>query len=462
MEDNINASLAISDILIDAINKKYDSIRDLNSIKVNISEEGFDDMNPVIDSIIEEENNHIGKLQQLVDLLTGGEENIAEGKEETIEIIDNNDEFTESIITMKKKLKLQENFNNVIDDVQAVADPVFVGANEEHDDNKKNFENTIKNNEKEAKETVPKEGETGKKVTSPALKKMKLSEKLFDEDLDYDIYSDFNADIYNALADTIFSYQDKGVTRNDIERAIEWFETHFFEDEFEEPPKMNHLTGVHENMDESSLHENFKSFEIGDVVEVPFHDGQEGKVVDIKGDQVYVEWDDGKNPVHRDSFYKSDFKNTEITNESLPVKIAKEQLKRFNEGKMPEGWTAGAYITKLYEKKHITEEEKDDLKEWFLNEGTVSRSSLKGKKDLSQVENSMTKVLTDNIDSVNKSKTVDELFNTVSEIFKNNNIDTKASNRLLMNIKKNRSLSGAQSVVFNSILDGGNNGVIKL
>ena len=337
MEDNMNAALAISDILMDAINKKYDSVRDLNSIKVNISEEGFDDMNPVIDSIIEEENNHIGKLQQLVDLLSGGEEEIAEGKEETIEMIDNSDEFMESMTTMKKKLILSENFDNVIDDVQAVADPVFVGANEEHDENKKKYEDAIKENEKEAKETIPKEGDTGKKVTSPELKKMKLSEKLFEglnpdfaqscaddvseyimtefvdlsnseirevlkyvvkhfsgpdleESLDLDTYSEFNSAIYNAVADIIYEYQDQGITKSDIETALEWFELHFFDDnDIEENPKINHMTGVHENLEES-----------------------------------------------------------------LPVKIAKEQLSILNEGKMPSDFNVDTYLEALTEKKHIT------------------------------------------------------------------------------------------------------------
>lgn len=177
----MNATVGVIDILIDAINKKYDYIRDLNSLNVTIADENFEDMIPVIDSIIDDENNHIGKLQQLVDLLSDSDENIEEGKQDVIEIIDNSDEFVESITSMKKKLILSENFDNVIDDVQAVADPVFVGANEEHDDNKKKYEDAMKENEKTALETVPKEEETGKKITSKSLKSMHLSEDLFSD-----------------------------------------------------------------------------------------------------------------------------------------------------------------------------------------------------------------------------------------------------------------------------------------
>lgn len=54
---------------------------------------------------------------------------------------------------------------------------------QDHDDAIKAYEDAIKENEKNALETVPKEGETGKKVTSKALKAMKLSEELFEEGL---------------------------------------------------------------------------------------------------------------------------------------------------------------------------------------------------------------------------------------------------------------------------------------
>lgn len=301
----MDSALAISDILIDSINKKYDSIRDLNSIKVNISDEGFDDMNPVIDSIIEEENNHIGKLQQLVDLLTGGEEEIAEGKEETIDMIDNSDEFMESMTTMKKKLVLNENFDNVIDDIQAVQDNVFVKANKEHDENKKNYEEVMKNNEKEAKETIPKEGETGKKVTSKALKAMKLSEAMFDLAQSrpgmtraFELIDDYGADPSEML-DELIRYLPDDMVREFVEYYGEEYLGLFEEEEFED-----------EEVDEEPVVEQFE--------------------------------------------------------ESLQFKIAKEQMTRFAEGKMPSGWTVNAYLEKLTEKNHISESDAKSLKEWFI------------------------------------------------------------------------------------------------
>ena len=60
------------------------------------------------------------------------------------------------------------------------------------------------------------------------------------EDLQENDYSDFKAAIYNALTDVVFFYQNQQnlpVSKADIEKAIEWFEVHFFDDEFEESLK---------------------------------------------------------------------------------------------------------------------------------------------------------------------------------------------------------------------------------
>ena len=39
------------------------------------------------------------------------------------------------------------------------------------------------------------------------------------------------SDVYNMLAEYMFTHV--GTTREDMERAIEWFETHFWDDEYE-------------------------------------------------------------------------------------------------------------------------------------------------------------------------------------------------------------------------------------
>lgn len=286
----MNSAIGITDILIDAINKKYDSVRDLNSLNVNLKEENYEAMIPVIDSIIEDENNNIGKLQQLIDLLSNSEEDIEEGKQETIEIIDQSDEFVESITSMKKKLILSENFDNVIDDVQAVADPVFVGANEEHDENKKKYEDAMEENKKAAEDTVPDEEDTGKEVKSKELKAMHLSEDLF----------------------TDYSMARPGTTK------------------------------VLDLVDEG----------VADPKEVL------DELVRYLPDNMVKEFID---------YYAENFLGIfeEDLNESIQCAIAKEQMKRFNEGKMPKNWDVDTYLKRLTEKKHITKKEAKSLKEWY-------------------------------------------------------------------------------------------------
>lgn len=52
--------------------------------------------------------------------------------------------------------------------------------------------------------------------------------------------------------------------------------------------------------------------------------------------------------------------------ESLKFKIAKEQIKRYNEGKMSSNWDPKKYLSSLVEHRHITQEESKILVETFL------------------------------------------------------------------------------------------------
>ena len=51
--------------------------------------------------------------------------------------------------------------------------------------------------------------------------------------------------------------------------------------------------------------------------------------------------------------------------ESIQTKIAKEQIKRFTEGKMPKDWSVEKFLEKLTEKKHINNREATMLREWY-------------------------------------------------------------------------------------------------
>lgn len=60
------------------------------------------------------------------------------------------------------------------------------------------------------------------------------------------------------------------------------------------------------------------------------------------------------------------FDDDSIVAESLKFQIAKEQLKRFNEGKMPKDWSPNKYLENLVKRNHLTEEQKNVLTEAFL------------------------------------------------------------------------------------------------
>ena len=45
--------------------------------------------------------------------------------------------------------------------------------------------------------------------------------------------TDLRGEVYNALADIMFRRAGE-VTKEDMEQAMEWFQTHFWDDEYEE------------------------------------------------------------------------------------------------------------------------------------------------------------------------------------------------------------------------------------
>lgn len=371
---DINVVTGISDIIIDSINKKWDNIRDFNSIIVNLNEEGYEDLVPVIQSILEDENKNVGKLQQLVELISPNAKSIDDGKQEAIDELDNSEIKVE-------EMKLDENFPNVPEKIQTNVDPVFGKAVEDKEKDDKEAEDALKENEKLAKETIPKEGDTGKKVTSPALKAMHLSESLFDEDLDFDDYSDFNSDIYNAIAEVMFNFKEKGATRKDVEHALEWFDTHFWDADWEEyNESLNEAFGDKKAVLEKQLIKFLSKKEFENKIKISDEDKREFISRTLKvlakafAKDEHISGEEIGDLVTR--LFKLSFtRDGDLMTESVKFDIAKEQIKRFKEGKMPKDWTPKAYVQDLIKRNHITKEEGEKLLSENLNE------------DLNSVEN---------------------------------------------------------------------------
>ena len=82
-------------------------------------------------------------------------------------------------------------------------------------------------------------------------------------------------------------------------------------------------------------------------------------------------------------------------------------------------------------------------------------------KDLSTVKGSMTKILQDNREKIDACGSAKEVHDTVAGLLAEAGLDTPATRRLLLTLKKQRGLTGALQAVYNSILKGSDLGVIK-
>lgn len=356
--EDTQVNSGVVDILIDFINKKWDNIRDLNSIIVTLQGEGYDDMCPVVETILEDENTSIGKLQQLIELVSPSTQSIEDGKQQAISELDG-----ESIITveslkedkMSSKKSMKENFNNVPDDIQTCVDSTFKKSNEEHDLNKEKYEDAMEQNKKFAEETVPKEGETGKKITSKALKQMHLNENLFEEWVEDTPFK------IESVGNGIYKLSQNGIINDRL--SIE-------ADSKEEAKQILLANG-------------WKESELTEEIDKPvrYSDGKTGKwwyftthgvqpgsipkdlnVLDIidTDNGTYVALDGILNTSELKQYGMKE-KWPEGLEESLKYQVAKEQLARFNEGKMPQDWKPEHYIKKLVEKKHLSKEEGERL-----------------------------------------------------------------------------------------------------
>lgn len=112
---------AVSDILMTAINKRYELISDMQSISITMQDEGYEDMAEVISSIISEDESAIGKLQELIEILRPSlAMEIEGGKEEASELMDGT--FLEGLRNESnikkgvKKIEQNDELNEDVDD----------------------------------------------------------------------------------------------------------------------------------------------------------------------------------------------------------------------------------------------------------------------------------------------------------------------------------------------------------
>ena len=125
---------------------------------------------------------------------------------------------------------------------------------------------------------------------------------------------------------------------------------------------------------------------------------------------------------------------------------------------------AGLWRVKDSEGKYLDAEFSTDVEAEEYIDSMTEAVAVKAKDtvrtDLSKVKGSMTNTLTAHKDEIATATSVKELVMNLKDWFKADGIDTPASNRLIMNVMKQRDLVNAQYTVYNSILAGSGDKVI--
>lgn len=82
--------IGVSNLLINAINDEWETIASYNDIIANL--QNHEDMIPVIQDIVAEENKHVGQLQKILLQISPNVSNILQGEEEASQQMETNEE----------------------------------------------------------------------------------------------------------------------------------------------------------------------------------------------------------------------------------------------------------------------------------------------------------------------------------------------------------------------------------
>lgn len=82
---NMGPEAGLADLIIDAINGEWETIKEYNTLAIMARENGYNDIAEVIDDINTEENIHVGQLQEILKRLSPNAEAIADGEKEAAE-----------------------------------------------------------------------------------------------------------------------------------------------------------------------------------------------------------------------------------------------------------------------------------------------------------------------------------------------------------------------------------------
>ena len=92
--DGYGPKLAITDLLLQAVNDENETIQFYNNLIASCIEEGYQDIANVVKHINEEENIHVGMLQHAMSTISEQAKTIKDGEEEAAQIISGEEDLT--------------------------------------------------------------------------------------------------------------------------------------------------------------------------------------------------------------------------------------------------------------------------------------------------------------------------------------------------------------------------------
>ena len=196
--------IGLADLILGAMKTSIDKIQEYNAISANLGDHE-EELEDTLEDVAATENETLGKLESMLEVVSPNADNISDGAEEAEEMsdltegIDNYKEPLTTVITpteanaIEDDKEVREETDEIIDPLKRAKAKPFIGAE---------------------KQEMPKEPEL------PEVLK---------ESLDEEEFSDFNSDFYNAIVEVLYNYRGTPISREDVENAYSFFDAHFYE-----------------------------------------------------------------------------------------------------------------------------------------------------------------------------------------------------------------------------------------
>lgn len=312
-----------------------------------------------------------------------------------------------------------------------------------------------------------------KRVAKDLNESYTVSDELFDE-YKSDDFKDVG-DIHNEI---MFNYGDKDLADDVVSRIEVYRNNRDDDDDYDEEDDL-YEEGLTEaaNPENAEVNAVLRKWANSDRNRISKRDQ---KVLDDAGIKLKTNKYDAphKYAVHKDNegdildlhrMDKRHIKNThpdhDLANDLATTGRHWSNRDRYNKNKDPNfPWRNDAYREETPEESKALRPYSDEYKKQKRiadYERYLRGEGLTEDKDLSTVKGSMTKILQDNREKIDACGSAKEVHDTVAGLLAEAGLDTPATRRLLLTLKKQKGLTGALQAVYNSILKGSDLGTLK-